>query len=315
MGPLDLPPAALGALLGGVAVAGLALLLARDRAKRRRAVMRRIRLALAGAKDGNLAARAVVAEPGELSAVVDELNASLAAIQARLAAQDELARSNRVLLNAIAHDLRTPMTSIAGYIQAIQGGIAPDRERALAIVARKTAEVGALIDNLFYLTRLQLGDVNLAAGPVDCAELARLALLSFLPRIEAAGIAVKVAIPESPCLALADDTAVSRILGNLIGNSLEHAHGLKNLGITVAPPTPGADGQWLKIEVVDDGCGIAPAVIAGLGRQASPLEGVGPGGGYGLAIAGALTKQLGGELTASSEPFVATRLTVTLPAA
>lgn len=272
---------------------------------RRQAALQRVADGLDELARGNLTHR-VTAGSGE--------TAQLAIATNRLAESLQVARSDALrrdeahsqLISNLSHDLRTPITSIAGYVDALQRGIGEDPARHLDIIATKTAELTRLADDLFYLTRLDAGDLSLSLAPVDVSEVARQCLLGFEHELRSRGIEVVVEIPDEACEVVADEAALGRVIGNFVANSLKHARSMRSLGVAVAR----ADGGC-TVTVWDDGEGFPKGVAELLERGTS----VGPGGGagLGLSIAHELSARMGASVHVSSVAGERTSVTVQFP--
>ncbi|MDO8963637.1 MAG: HAMP domain-containing sensor histidine kinase [Coriobacteriia bacterium] len=242
----------------------------------------------------------------ETAELVSAVNRLADAMQA--SRSDELRRkeAHTQLISNLSHDLRTPITSIAGYVDALQRGIGEDPARHLDIVATKTAELTRLADDLFYLTRLDAGDLSLTLAPTDVSEVARRCLLGFEHELRLRGIEVVVEIPDMACVVPADEAALGRVIGNFVANSLKHARSMRTLGVTVA-----REGGGCAVTVWDDGEGFPKGVAELLERGTS----VGPGGGagLGLSIAHELSARMGSTVRVSSVAGERTAVTVLFP--
>jgi signal transduction histidine kinase len=240
------------------------------------------------------------AETAELTTAVNRLAEAMQETRSDALRREE---AHRQLISNLSHDLRTPITSIAGYVDALQRGIGDDPARHLDIIAMKTAELARLADDLFYLTRLDAGDLSLALTPVDVSEVARQCLLGFEQELRAREIDVVVEIPDATCVVLADEAALGRVIGNFVANSLKHARSMRRLGVNV-----GHEGDGCAVTVWDDGEGFPKGVAELLERGTS----VGPGGGagLGLSIAHELCARMGASLRVSSVAGERTSVTV-----
>ena len=257
---------------------------------------------------GNLVHRVVTpgsGETAELASVVNHLAEAMQATRSDALRREE---AHRQLISNLSHDLRTPITSIAGYVDALQRGIGEDPERHLDIIAMKTAELARLADDLFYLTRLDAGDLSLALAPVDVSEVARRCLLGFEQELRSRGIDVVVEIPDATCVVVADEAALGRVIGNFVANSLKHARSMRTLGVRVAN-----EANRCAVTVWDDGEGFPTGVAELLERGTS----VGPGGGagLGLSIAHELSARMGATLRVKSVAGERTSVTVLFPPA
>lgn len=287
---------AIAAAVGG-------LLVARSH---RLAALRRVTDGLEELARGNLVHRVVSHDPGETAELVSATNRLAEAMQEARSEALRRDEAHSQLISNLSHDLRTPITSIAGYVDALQRGIGEDPARHLDIIAVKTGELSRLADDLFYLTRLDAGDLSLTLAPVDVSEVARQCLLGFEQELLSRGIDVVVAIPEVTCLVLADEAALGRVIGNFVANSLKHARSMRSLGVSVE-----SEGNGCAVTVWDDGEGFPKGVAELLERGTS----VGPGGGagLGLSIAHELSARMGATLRVSSVAGERTSVTVLFP--
>jgi signal transduction histidine kinase len=293
----------IGLALAIVAAVGVVYLVDR---LRRRSALRRVAEGLDELARGNLTHRVVAPGSSETAELASAVNRLAEAMQA--ARSDALRReeAHSQLISNLSHDLRTPITSIAGYVDALQRGVGDDPRRHLDIVALKTAELTRLADDLFYLTRLDAGDLSLTLAPVDVSEVARQCLLGFERELDSRGIDVVVRIPDAMCEVVADKAALGRVIGNLVANSLKHARSMRSLGVTVDHEDDGC-----AVTVWDDGEGFPRGVAELLERGTS----VGPGGGagLGLSIAHELSARMGATLHVSSVAGERTAVTMLFP--
>lgn len=272
----------------------------------RQSALKRVAEGLDELARGNLVHRVVTPGSGETAELATAVNRLAEAIQASRSETLRREEAHSQLISNLSHDLRTPITSIAGYVDALQRGIGEDPARHLDIIATKTAELTRLADDLFYLTRLDAGDLSLTLAPVDMSEVARRCLLGFEHELRSRGIDVVVEIPDATCEVVADEAALGRVIGNFVANSLKHARSMRSLGVTVEHGVGGC-----AVTVWDDGEGFPKGVAELLERGTS----VGPGGGtgLGLSIAHELSARMGATLRVSSVTGERTSVTVLFP--
>jgi len=292
-----------GLALAIVAAVGVVYLVER---LHRQSALRRVAEGLDELARGNLVHRVVSPGSGETAELASAVNRLAEAMQE--ARSDALRReeAHSQLISNLSHDLRTPITSIAGYVDALQRGIGDDHDRHLEIIAMKTAELTRLADDLFYLTRLDAGDLSLTLAPIDVSEVARRCLLGFEHELRSRGIDVVVEIPDATCVVVADEAALGRVIGNFVANSLKHARSMRTLGVSVA-----GEVNRCAVTVWDDGEGFPKGVAELLERGTS----VGPGGGagLGLSIAHELSARMGATLRVKSVAGERTSVTVLFP--
>lgn len=274
------------ALLAGV-VLGAGATLALGLPGRRR--IARIREAVRELAAGNLGHRVIMPGSDEVSALADELDAFADTLQADREAERAREASRRTLLANISHDLRTPVTSIAGYVDALRRGLGDDPERYLAIIDAKVGELADLTDDVFYEARLDSGDLALTLQDIDLAEAVRRSVLGFEPELRERGIDVTVEIPEEVCPVRADGMAVARILGNLMSNALRHGERMTRLSVSVTAAENGC-----AVRLTNDGAS-PPQDLERLFERGVAGSG---GAGLGLAIARDLADRMGAMVTA-----------------
>lgn len=294
--------AAVAVALVAAFAAGLAVGLLRTHTR-----MRRVSEGMAELADGNFAHRIILPGDDEAARMADDVNRLADAIQVEREAAAACDVSRRLLLANISHDLRTPITSIAGYVDALQRGLGDEPERYLAVIGAKADELAQLTDDLFYEARLDAGDLTLKRSPLDLAEAVRRSVLGFEPQLVGIGARVDVDIPEDGCIIEADPSAVTRILSNLVANGMRHGEGMTVF--SVAMFERGAD---LVVRVGNDGAPLPDDASHLFERGAT---GPGGGAGLGLSIARELAERMGATLVAENDAGQGVTFTLTFPRA
>jgi signal transduction histidine kinase len=280
--------------------AGLVIGLARDRAR-----LRRVSEGVAELADGNHAHRVLLPGDDMAAGMAADLNRFADAIQQEHEASANRDDARRRLLADISHDLRTPITSIAGYVDALSRGIGDEPDRYLAVLAAKADELAQLTDDLFYASRLDAGDLELKTETLDLAEVARRSVLGFESQLSGVGARVDVSIPEEPCLVLADRSAVSRILSNLVSNGLRHGAGMTALRVVMVEL-----GESYAVEVTNEGSRLPEDADRLFERGVAGPAG---GTGLGLSIARELAERMGATVAADAHRPDAVTFTLTFP--
>lgn len=234
---------------------------------------------------GNYAHRVILPGDDEAARLAAEINTLADAIQHERESSAACDASRRRLLANISHDLRTPITSIAGYVDALQRGLGDEPERYLAVLAQKTTELAQLTDDLFYSARIDAGDLELKSQRLDLAEAVRRSVLGFEPQLKARGVRVEVYVPEEPCVVEADASAVSRILSNLMANALHHGERMTIFSVTMT-----AEPSEYEVRLTNDGATL-PADTDRLFERG--VAGPSGGTGLGLSIARELADRMG----------------------
>ncbi len=267
-------------------------------------------LAVMGATAGRIAAGDLTARVDLGNHPTDELS-ELAVTLNRMAQQLDHARGQeRAFLLSVSHDLRTPLTSIRGYAEAMTDGTADDaatRRRAAAVIAAESRRLERLVADLLQLARLDAREFSLHPRSFDSVTTIRDALDAFRPQAEELGIALNLDAPAK-LPAETDPERLGQIVANLVENALKYATGA--IDVTVRAH----DG--LELEVLDDGPGIAPTELDAVFERlytARGTPGRTVGTGLGLAIVRELAATMGGTVRASSDPSGGATFTVVLP--
>ena len=296
--------AALVAALVGVAVS---LWLVR-RLTRPLQAMERTARAIAG---GDLDAR--VGLPS--TDVDDELAAVGTAIDTMAAELGRHRSLERAFLMSISHDLRTPLTSIRGYAEAVAEGAADDEEsrrRAATIIEAEARRLERLVADLLELARLDAREFSLHPRPVDVADVARHAALALEPAAREAGLQLVVAGEPGPVMAMADPERLAQVVANLVENALKYA--ASTVEVATRAPT-GAAGGSVEIGVSDDGPGIDPEDLPRVFERlytSRRQPGRKVGTGLGLAIVRELVSAMGGQVSVGRTAEGGTRFVVML---
>jgi len=280
--------------------AGLALGTARQRSR-----LRRISEGAAELARGNLAHRIILPGDDEAASAAETLNTLADSVQREREAAAARDASQRQLLADISHDLRTPITSIAGYTDALQRGLGDEPERYLAVIAAKAEALAQLTDDLFYAARIDAGDLELARAPLDLAEVVRRSVLGFEPQLAGAGVRVDVSISDERCVVEADQSALVRIITNLVANSIHHGEGMTAFSIAVEP----RDSDYL-VRVSNDGARLPDDAERLFQRGVTGPAG---GTGLGLAIARELAEQMSGSIAAANTGDGTVTFTLSMP--
>ncbi|MEU9653411.1 HAMP domain-containing sensor histidine kinase [Streptomyces sp. NPDC048110] len=248
----------------------------------------------------------------EVGRVGSALNRMLDHVHGALHARQQSETRVRQFVADASHELRTPLASIRGYAELTRRGrerVGPDTRHALGRIESEAGRMTLLVEDLLLLARLdagrplEFGRTDLVPLVVDAAGDARAAGLDHTWRLD---------LPDEPALVSADPARLQQVLVNLLGNARNHTPP----GTTVTARVRGA-GEWLCVDVEDDGPGIPaallPHVFERFARGDSARSRATGSTGLGLAIVQAVTAAHGGGVTVDSAPG-RTVFTVYLPA-
>lgn len=233
-------------------------------------------------------------------------------VRALKAADEE----RRVLFAAISHDLRTPISSLSGYIETVASRDHlgdEERKRLCAVSLDETKLLVRLLDDLMDLARLESPEMKIDREPFPLSEAVAIVYRRF--KVAAATKNVSLLVPGGleACPPLdADPAMVERLLGNLVQNAIEHTPpgGMVRVDARLA-------GMWAEIQVTDTGPGIPPDQVTHIFerfyRGPSSAGTAKSGLGLGLAIAKRIVELHGGEIRARSPPVRGASFRFTLP--
>ncbi|MFP5500931.1 MAG: ATP-binding protein, partial [Candidatus Sericytochromatia bacterium] len=243
-----------------------------------------------------------------------------AATMARQELELEQARALDALksqfVNAVSHDLRTPLTSIIGYLEFLEeglGGPLTDQQaRFVTEIMRGTTRLEHLIDDLLDYARLEAGTFQLRLEPTDLGAKIKELASSFAPRAREVGLSLDVALAEPMIMVSAVPRRVGPVLSNLIDNAIKFTPRSGCVRVSARRRR----GFW-RVEVTDTGPGIARHDVDKLFLRFSQLEqGKKRGGtGLGLSIAKAIVEAHGGQIGVESRPGQGSTFWFTLPVA
>ena len=261
---------------------------------------------------GELTARVMTtsADYPELVSLAESINA----MAGRLAGGRE---RERQLLLSVSHDLRTPLTSIRGYAEAIQEGVASDAVAAAGVIVNESRRLERLVADLLDLARLGADRLSLHVGPTDVGQVVSETITGFLPKAEAARLSLSSQIGAPGLLVAADPDRLGQVIANLVENSLGFARQAVTVSIVASPGLATDPAGEVLVLVEDDGPGIASEDLARVFDrfyQADSGAAARRGGGLGLASVAEVVRAMGGHVRAESPiaPGGGTRMIVAL---
>lgn len=264
----------------------------------------------AQAVTGRIAAGDLEARVPEPAGTAPELTALAGSINSMAGNLSSAKDAERQFLQSVSHDLRTPLTSIRGYAEAIEDGAAPDVAGAARVIASQSSRLERLVGDLLALATLDARRFTLHPQRVDLGETVGGVAAGFVPHASKLGISIVTA--GSPGHVSVDPDRVGQIAANLIENALRFATHSVRVEVSVR------DG-WAVLSVEDDGPGIAASELPHVFDRlyvSRPRPDRPMGSGLGLAIVAGLASAMGGTAHAES-PLDAgggTRMVVRLPA-
>lgn len=177
---------------------------------------------------GNLGYRVTIDRQDELGNVALNINRMAERLEAQIAKERELEQSKMEMITGLSHDLRTPLTSIIGYIQLLKTESFRDKDEYSRFVQNtynKAVHLRKLLDDLFEYTRLtSVDDTQLNRKEIDLSQLLEQMLFEFEPLAQENGIRIVKEIAPSPTNVYVDSEKIARAIDNLLMNALKYSH-------------------------------------------------------------------------------------------
>jgi signal transduction histidine kinase len=227
-----------------------------------------------------------------------------------------LERAKSEFVATASHELRSPLTSIKGFVELLErsSGEMSDRQREFVeIILKSTDRLGELVNDLLDVARIEADHVEINRRPIDVGEVVQEVVELINPRVQAKG--QRLTSYASPVLppALADPGRVRQIVANLMTNAHLYTPEGGTIHVGVEP-----DRAWVEIVVEDSGVGMTEEEVSHIFDRfyrAGNRSGSNPGTGLGLSIVKSLVDLHFGQITVDSEPGRGTIFRVRLPAA
>lgn len=256
---------------------------------------------------GDLSQRVSVRSKGELGELASAFNAMAEGLT-RL----EQLRQNMV--TDVAHELRTPLSNVSGYLEALRDGIVDPTPEMIASVHEEAMMLNRLVDDLQELAMAEAGQLKLVRQPVSIKLVAEKSVQSLKSQADEKEVIIKINFPDDLPLVEADAERMGQVLRNLLNNAITNTPSGGEITIQARI----VDSQ-VEISVQDNGLGISaehlPYVFERFYRVDQSRTRSTGGAGLGLAIVKQLVEAQGGQVGIDSQVNVGTRITFTSPIA
>ena len=254
--------------------------------------------ALVDVKNGNGNRRILSATNELIAPLAYEINEIVVSYESRLSIVRQTEETNRQLMTSLSHDVRTPLTTLIGYLDAAYKGLVTgkDRDDYIEIARRKAHDLKEYIDVLFDWFKLNSDEFALEIQSVEAAELTRNILIDWIPIFEDKQVDYDIDIPEQPVRVRLDTDSYMRIINNLIQNVIAHSHADK-IKISLSK-----QGNNLRLLLADNGVGIEKEDLKHIFERLYKCDKgrSEKGSGLGLSIVHQLVEKMGGNITVES---------------
>lgn len=249
-------------------------------------------------RDGELDSPIAYTEPDEFKSACDAVDEMAARLKVSLEQQQLAQQKKQELIVGMSHDLKSPLTSIRAYTEALLDGVAKDeaaKQRYLETIRSKEAEIEAMVNRLFAFAKMDASEYHAHLEPLLLSPL----MHELTDDYEVEGLEVQTKIPTD-LQVIADRELLSRITSNLLSNSRKYS-GRDTVHVSVSAA---ASGDMAEITFSDNGHGVPPEQLSRLFdafyRGDAARTAPGEGSGLGLAVVKKAVEEMGGNVRAEN---------------
>jgi signal transduction histidine kinase len=208
--------------------------------------------------NGNLNRRILANGNDEVTHIVYKINQMVSRFQDERIQARRIETANKRLMTSLSHDIRTPLTALIGYLEAINKGIVSgdEQEEYLRVATSKAHILTEYTNSLFEWFKLNSNERKFEFQATDINEITRNAIIEWIPELEKAGFSYDIQIGDNELIANVDHAAYIRILNNLIQNAVRHSGG-ERITVEVKPTD-----EMIDITISDNGKGISEEDIS-----------------------------------------------------
>jgi signal transduction histidine kinase len=293
-------------LWGGLVAVAIAVALAFFLSRRTLTPVKALTSAAERLGRGDFSQRVQIKDKGELGELAQTFNSMAGDLE-----HAEKLRQNMVA--DVAHELRTPLSNIQGYLEALRDGVMKPDKETIRSLHEEASLLSRLVDDLQELSLAEAGELKLVLRAEDIGGLIRQAVAAVEAQKKAKGLVLTVELPELPQVNI-DSRRIGEVLRNLLENAVAHT----GKGDTVIVAARQLD-RLVEISVTDTGEGIPakelPNIFERFYRVDKSRARATGGSGLGLTIARRLVEAHGGGIEVQSEPGKGSRFAFTVPVA
>ncbi|MDA7026385.1 sensor histidine kinase [Bacillus sp. CLL-7-23] len=223
-------------------------------------------------------------------------------------------QSMKRMLTNISHDIKTPLTVVLGYIEAIQSEADlknKEQARLLEKLHQKTCEIIHLMNSFFDLAKLESDDKQIPISKIHINEICKKNILQYYDVIQAKGYQAVIDIPDRPLYAHGNEEALNRVLQNLLSNAVRYGADGQLIGLSLS-----YGERYIVITVWDRGKGISEhdqqRVFERLYTLEESRNKAFQGSGLGLTITKRLVEKMGGKISLKSKAYERTAFSIKL---
>lgn len=266
---------------------------------------------LADIQSGNENRKVLVKPSDVMAPLVYQFNEIVYDYENKLISLKKADKASKQLMTSLSHDVRTPLTTLIGYLDAVHSGIVmgDEREEYIEIARRRAYDLKEYIDVLFDWFRLNSDEFTLSIESVEIAELSRNILKDWIPIFHEKKLDFEIDIPEKQLMVNLDSDGYSRVVNNLVQNVIAHSQA-SQIKITMSE-----DSKMVLLRVEDNGVGIAKENLQHVFERLYKCDKgrSEKGSGLGLSIVSQMVERMGGQISVESDIGKYTVFAVRLP--
>lgn len=273
--------------------------------------LQQILYVLTDIENGNLDRKFLAQANDPTADICYKMNEIVLSCKNQLSVASNNEKVNRQLLANLSHDVKTPITSLMGYLDAVKCEVVSgtEKDEYIEVASSKAQELKDYIDKLFEWVKLSSHERCYHFEQVDVNELTRSILVGLIPLLEENGFTYEIKIDENEVFASVDISGYTRIINNLISNAINHSGG-NHVVLTISK-----ENSNVVIAISDNGKGISQSEISCIFDRLYKIDAARSkkGSGLGLYIVKELVAAHHGTVVANSIPSVKTDFIVTIP--
>ena len=272
-----------------------------------------IKDALEDIKNGNLNRRILTDENDITKQICYDINEMAINSQSQLIQQKHSEQAYKQLMTSLSHDVKTPLASLVGYLEAVESKIVvgDEKDEYIHVASDKAHYLKNFVENLFEWVKLDSKEQVFHFDIFDLNELSRNIIADWIPVLESSHFEYEFDIPEIEYFLRIDANAYTRIINNLLQNIITHSRGDK-MTLRIFE-----NKEQAQIVITDNGKGISSDNLPHIFERLYQCDHsrAAKGNGLGLAIAKELINAHKGTITVNSTPGMGTEFTILLPKA
>ena len=277
----------------------------------------RLALGAQNLAEGDLSTRLEVTSDDEIGELASVMNTMADELEQAFRRQRELQQARKDLIASVSHDLRTPLASLRAMVEAISDGVVSDEQTIQTYcsnIRSEVAHLSTLIDDLFELSQLDSGTLELHLQPSSVEEMLNTVLEGMKAQADGQALKLSHSLGRDLEPVMVDPHKIQRVLYNLVQNAIRHTPSDGTISVEAQDL-----GQEVQIDVVDSGQGInqddVNKVFDRFYRGEKSRSREFGGAGLGLAIAKGIVEAHGGRIWVDSQPGEGSRFSFSLPKA